>query len=213
MNYKIIIPARAGSKGFPRKNLKLFDYTASSIPKSVTDRVTVLTDDPDVAEKASSWGFNHVNRPDEVSNDTASTKSLVEWYNDNHNPEGSILILLYLTYPERAWTDVEFAISLFEASGKSSLLCRKDLELSPFLILKEEEGMRGSQLFYHNLYRRQDYPPCFEISHYICIVNPKSINKLNDNLYNSDTIYMKIDKETIDVDYKKDLDSINGLLR
>ena len=63
MNYRILIPARAGSKGFPRKNLKLFDYTASSIPKSFADRVTVLTDDPDIAEKAFSWGFNHVNRP------------------------------------------------------------------------------------------------------------------------------------------------------
>lgn len=211
MNYRIVIPARAGSKGFPRKNLKLFTYTAGRIPGDMSEKVDVLTDDPDVSKKAKIWGFNAIDRPESVSNDTASTKSLIEWYIDNHLKSDDILIVLYLTYPERTWTLVEQAISLFEEKGSTSLLCRKDPPTSPFLILKEEEDMRGSQLFYHNLYRRQDYPKCFEISHFICIVDPKTINKLNDNLYNTDTIFMEIGDNIVDVDYEKDLGNIDGL--
>ncbi len=213
---RILIPARRGSKGFPGKNIKLFEYTARTIPNSIKDKVTVLTDDPIISEMCEKWNFNCINRPEEVSNDTASTKSLIKWYIDHHTETEEIdlfspIIILYLTYPERTWKDVELALSLFVEKGVSSLLCKKDIEISPFLILKEEGKIHGSQLFYHNLYRRQDYPKCFEITHYVCILYPKIINKLNDNLYNRDTIYMKIDPKIVDVDFEKDLKRINGI--
>jgi CMP-N-acetylneuraminic acid synthetase len=213
---RIIIPARRGSKGFPGKNIKLFEYTANSIPDEFRKNVTVLTDDPIISEMSKRWNFECLDRPESVSNDTASTKSLIKWYIDHHIPseqmdQFSPLIVLYLTYPERAWNDVEKAISLFQINGTSSLLCKKDVEVYPFLILKEDGELHGSQLFYHNLYRRQDYPKCFEITHYVCILYPKVINKLNDNLYNRDTIYMKIDPKIVDVDSEKDFKRINGI--
>jgi CMP-N-acetylneuraminic acid synthetase len=73
-------------------------------------------------------------------------------------------------------------------------------------MLKSEPGNRGSQLFYHNLYRRQDYPECFEISHFISIFNSNELNRLNNNLYNNDTYFMEISKNAIDVVEQKDLD-------
>ena len=213
---RIIIPARRGSKGFPGKNIKLFEYTAKIIPEHLKNRVTVLTDDPDISNLCKEWKFECLDRPEHVSNDTASTKSLIKWYIDHHIPSEQIddfspILVLYLTYPERTWKDVESAISLFETRGKSSLLCKKEIQISPFLILKEEGDLRGSQLFYHNLYRRQDYPKCFELTHYICILNPNFINKLNSNLYDVETLYMKIDSKIVDVDSEKDFNRIDGI--
>ena len=210
---RILIPARKGSKGFPGKNLKLFEYTARIIPQDLIDRVTVLTDDPKIQNLCKKWNFKSLDRPDDVSNDTASTKSLIKWYIDHHISSDQIedfspILVLYLTYPERTWSDVNQAVSLFEEIGSTSLLCKKEIETTPFLILKEEEDFKGSQLFYHDLYRRQDYPKCFELSHYICILDPEHINKLNSNLYDRDTIFMKIDSSVIDVDFKKDLNSL-----
>ena len=207
---RIIIPARKGSKGFPDKNLKLFEYTAMTIPDEYSDRVTVLTDDHRIQEIAEIRGFKWIGRPSEVSNDTASTKSLVKWYIDSHDID-ELLVVLYLTYPERTWSDIEQAISLLKSSNSSSLLCKKEINSSPFLMLKEEGELHGSQLFYHDLYRRQDYPNCFEISHYIIIINSKFINKLNNNLYCRDTVFMSVSKNVIDVDYEKNLSDLNGI--
>jgi CMP-N-acetylneuraminic acid synthetase len=123
------------------------------------------------------------------------------------------LVVLYLTYPERTWDQIESAIEIYKKKKLKSLLCKKKIEITPFLILKEEEGNRGSQLFYHDLYRRQDYPTCFELSHFICIFKSKSINKLNQNLYYRDTYYLDISPDTIDVDTQKDLDKLNGDIR
>lgn len=207
---KIIIPARKGSKGLPGKNVKLFDYTIKSIPESFRMHVHVLTDDDRIVEKCKNWGIDWKDRPESVSNDTASTKSLINWYIQKFEPQETLLVL-YLTYPERTWEEIARAISLFRSSDAPSLLCKKSIETSPFLILKEEPGLHGSQLFFHDLYRRQDYPKCFEISHFICLINPKLINSLNNNLYSRDTIFMSIDEGIIDVDTEKDFKRLNGL--
>lgn len=76
-------------------------------------------------------------------------------------------------------------------------------------MLYELEDNKGKQLVNHNLFRRQDYPKCFELSHFICIIKTKEIKNLNENLYNDNTIYFPINN-VIDVDYQKDLEKYNG---
>ena len=70
------------------------------------------------------------------------------------------------------------------------------------------DGLRGEQVVRHNLYRRQDYPKCFEISHYMCAIKASEVNNLNKNLYNEDTFFYQIE-DKIDIDYKKDLEAYN----
>ena len=69
------------------------------------------------------------------------------------------------------------------------------------------DNNKGSQLVKHNLYRRQDYPAVFEISHYVCIFNVNELTNLNNNLYNDETFFFKID-DVVDVDTKTDLDGV-----
>lgn len=209
---KIIIPARKGSKGLRFKNRKLFRYTADSIPMGMYDDVYVLTDDSEIKEMAESYDFKVLSRPRRVSNDSASTKSLMEYAFENIELDNNdeTIVMLYLTYPNRTWSEIEEAVAIFARSGSSSLLCRKEIKTSPFLVLKEELNGKGSQLFYHDLYRRQDYPKCFEISHYISIFRASSLRDLNNNLYNSNTYFLKVDKEILDIDSKKDFDRLNG---
>ena len=68
-----------------------------------------------------------------------------------------------------------------------------------------EEGDKGKQIIEHNLYRRQDYPECFELSHFICIFRANELESLNKNLYNSNTTFYKV-KRPVDVATKKDLE-------
>ncbi len=206
----IAIPARKGSKGLPFKNRKLFKYTADIIPIDMADLVYVITDDMEIATMAESYNFNVVIRPNEISTDETSIKEVMQYFVKETNiGEYADVVMLYLTYPERTWEDVMKARKFVWDNNAHSMLCKKELDTSPFLMMKEEDNNKGSQLFYHDLYRRQDYPKCFEISHFISIFRPSVLNKLNDNLYHRDTMFMEIQNNIIDVDTQQDLDKLD----
>jgi CMP-N-acetylneuraminic acid synthetase len=198
---KILIPARMGSKGFPKKNRILFDYTARIIPKDFIKNTVVSTDDPEIVKMAESYNFLVHHRSEELSRDETSTKEVVESFLKQEiiDDNSKLTALLYLTYPQRKWDDVVRAKELIDSSKSKSLLCAFDIEAHPFLMAFEMPGHRGKQLYKHNLYRRQDYPKCFEISHFVCMFYDDEVKNLNNNLYNEDTYFMKCNKK-VDVD-------------
>ena len=113
---------------------------------------------------------------------------------------------MYLTYPERTWADIQKLVEYYHNNTQnSSILCKKQITSHPYLMMYELQDNKGKQLIKHDFYRRQDYPSCFEISHFIAIFNSDIVEQLNNNLYNDNTIYYSIDN-VIDVDYQKDLE-------
>jgi len=206
----IVIPAREGSKGLPHKNRKLFKYTADIIPSDLVSSTYVFSDDTEIIQSGIDRGFNIASRPKYTASDNISTKESIEFFIKSNNIEDELVVMLYLTYPERTWDDVNAAINMINDNITArSLLCKKQIKTSPFLILKEEGKHNGSQLFPHDLYRRQDYPKCFEISHYICIFKSSKINNLNNNMYDSSTVFIDINTNIIDIDTEKDLDLLH----
>ena len=206
---KLLIPARRNSKGLPFKNRLLFEHTIDTIPTEYFKDLLISTDDEVLIEKCKSIGLNVSVRPDNLSLDETSTKDVIQYHIDNNDINfGDTVIMLYLTYPERTWSDIKNAYTFFIEQGAKSLLCKKDIKSThPCLYMFDIIGNKGAQLVKHNLYRRQDYPAVFEISHYVCIFNVNELTKLNNNLYNDDTFFFKID-DVIDVDTKIDLDGL-----
>jgi CMP-N-acetylneuraminic acid synthetase len=199
-DFTFIIPAREGSKGLPHKNRALMDYTLSSMPSDIKAKIIIATDDEYIKDKYSDYRIYE--RTKESSVDTASTKYLMQEIIDN--VETNNIILLYLTYPERTFREILSAVEFYKKHDAYSLLCSKSLSITPFLMLYEN-GINGEQVIKHDLYRRQDYRKCFELSHYVCIFDKRAINKLNNNLYNKDTVYYPI-HSVIDVDTKNDME-------
>jgi CMP-N,N'-diacetyllegionaminic acid synthase len=77
----IVIPARGGSKGIPRKNLievggkPLLAWSIQSAKNCTSPNVTaVSTDDPEIGGLASVLGAHFVERPDQLATDTSSTE-------------------------------------------------------------------------------------------------------------------------------------------
>ena len=213
---KIIIPARHGSKGFPLKNRKLLKYTLDSIPVEKLEKVWITTDDPIISAASRDYGVNIIRRPDELGEDSTSIRDvLVHAIKEIGAQRDELIIMLYLTYPERTWEEVESAINFFLTHYQSgltdSMLCRKEIKSNPYLCLQEHGvgGIFGKQIVQHDLYRRQDYPSCFEISHYISIFKAGTLTKLNQNLYCDTTVFYPID-DVIDVDFEKNLLEFNG---
>lgn len=79
-----IIPARGGSKGVPRKNLRrvggvplVARAIAAAGRSGAVDRIVVSTDDDEIAAVAREWGADVVERPADLAGDTASSESAV----------------------------------------------------------------------------------------------------------------------------------------
>ena len=193
---KIIIPARRGSKGFPFKNRKLFDETARTLIEC-RENVTVFSNDEVIEQKTKTYGFDFLRESNLIAGDNVSPKEfMTEAIRGMDRDE--IVIMLYLTYPQRNKSDITRAWEFFAKNNSNSMLCSKKIFVSPYLMIKD-----GKQVMKHNLYRRQDYPECSEISHFICIFRVSELPRLNLNMYNENTLFMPI-RTVIDVDTEKD---------
>lgn len=80
-----VIPARGGSKGIPRKNIKmiagkpLIAWTIDAAKKSrLMDDFVVSTEDREIANIAKKYGAKIINRPAELATDEATTISVLQ---------------------------------------------------------------------------------------------------------------------------------------
>ena len=205
-NATIIIPARKGSKGFPKKNRLLFDFTAKEIPAHLSDRVVVTSDDEEILGRAETYNFRIIERSEELSQDDTSLWFVIKDVVDQLNitPDHD-LITLYPTYPQRTWVQVEDIYKFYKKENARSLLCRKDLHNHPYMCFYKE-GFKGKKIVKHNLCRRQEYPECFEASHYVVITKANVLDSLDKNLYFEDTHFYHIENSILDIDYLEDFE-------
>ena len=104
----LIIPARGGSKGISRKNLKtvngisLVERSLRTALKSKVDQIIVSTDDKEISEIVVKYGVTLHNRSVENSGDSASTESVIleviETFESNW-PSNSTVGFIQVTSP------------------------------------------------------------------------------------------------------------------
>ena len=119
-----IIPARGGSKGIPRKNIKLFAgypliaYSiAAGLQSELTTRVIVSTDDEEIAEVARKWGAQTpFLRPAEFAADNTLDLPVFQhaltWLKEHENYVPDVVVQLRPTSPARPRTLVDDAVRL-----------------------------------------------------------------------------------------------------
>ena len=198
-----IIPARKNSKGFRHKNRFLFE----KLPKELIGENVIVTSDDEVIEQMNreTYSFEFLKRPDNLAKDTTSIKPVLQDVVSKYNLQSNDnLVVLYLTYPERTFDDIQKIISYYKFHDAKSLLCREPLDQHPYLCFYED-GINGKRIVDHNMYRRQDYPKCFFGSHFVAIVNVGFLDKVDLNLHNKETIFYDLGEHKIDVDNKNDL--------
>tara|TARA_R110000824_G_scaffold401421_2_gene612078 strand:- start:1990 stop:2631 length:642 start_codon:yes stop_codon:yes gene_type:complete len=204
---KFIIPAREGSKGMPHKNRTLVPIVINSIPKEHHEDVILTTDDEALIESVSDKKVQIRKRPKELASDKTSMKAVIlDVVGACLVAEDDLLVVLYPTYPERTYKEINAALKFFHEHNLDSMLCKKEIKTHPFMCMVEKDDIYASELIKHPFYRRQDYPKCFEVCHYIIIMHTKEIKKLNNVLLNKKTGFHTI-KNKIDVDYKKDYEN------
>jgi CMP-N,N'-diacetyllegionaminic acid synthase len=123
----IVIPARGGSKGIPRKNIMDFcgkPLIAWSIEQGLVTGlpVYVSTEDIEISLVAKEFGAEVIPRPAELATDEAGMNDVLKHAREYLDVTGPI-VLLQPTSPLRLPGDIENAIEKFNESGDKYLVC------------------------------------------------------------------------------------------
>lgn len=114
MNTWFIIPARKGSKGLPFKNRLLFAHTVNSIPQKMRSAVIISTDDKTMMKRGIAANCKVLDRSSHLATDEASTRDvLIDVATNYRMADDDIIVLLYLTFPERTYNDIQMLVSFF----------------------------------------------------------------------------------------------------
>lgn len=152
-NILIIIPARGGSKGVPRKNIKelggkpLIAYTIeAALGSSHSSNIIVSTDDEEIADTALQYGAQvPFLRPSEFSTDTAKAisvaKHALEFMEIRDKKQYEIIVYLEPPSPFRIAEDIDNSIELFIKKNPGSVVSvYKANQFHPVLMKKIEGG-------------------------------------------------------------------------
>ncbi len=123
-----IIPARGGSKGIPKKNIKLLGgrpliaYTIDAALGSSLDRVIVSTDCPEIAAASSSCGAEVMMRPAELAEDSTPTLPVLQDVLRRTGGSFDAVMTLQPTSPFRTAAHINEAIEIFRADSEADSL-------------------------------------------------------------------------------------------
>jgi CMP-N,N'-diacetyllegionaminic acid synthase len=178
----VVIPARGGSKGVPRKNIKilngkpLIQYTIEAARGVFPDsQICVSTDDQEIKTVVENMGLSvPFLRPEHLASDTADTYEVllhaVEFYeNKGYYPD--TLILLQATSPFRTAQHLQESLTLYNTTCEM-VVSVKETKSNPYYVLREESEQ--GWLFKSkegNFIRRQDCPNVYELNGAIYIIN------------------------------------------
>lgn len=207
----VIIPARGGSKGVPRKNIKLLNnkplihYTLEIARGLFKDnQICITTDDKEIKMVVEETGIEvPFLRPEKLARDDSGTQEVmlhaIEYYeNKGYYPD--TLILLQPTSPFRKENHLKEALKLY--SNKIDMVVSvKETKSNPYYILFEENNdgylikTKKSKFI-----RRQDCPKVWELNGAIYIINIASLKNQNLNLFKKSIKYEMDDFSSHDID-------------
>ena|ERR1017187_10049409 len=224
-----IIPARKGSKGIPGKNMidlggrPLLDYTLAMAESCrQLDRIILTTNMPDAID----WATQHYRRietpfvrPEHLAGSSASPVEVVlhaiDYLEERETLPVKVIVLLQPTCPFRRLSEVEEAISLFQANNLDSLIGVSRVWHHPSdYIYRNPENMAEFKYVFResNWKQRQDFPEVLFMTGALYICRAEYLRSTH-GFYDQQSHLFKMAEETmIDIDSPFDLTLARGLL-
>lgn len=123
-----IIPARGGSKGIPRKNIKLLNgkpliaYTIEAALASNLYRVIVSTDCEEIANISKEYGAEVMMRPSHLAEDKTPTLPVLQNVISKLDKKFDAVMTLQPTSPLRTIEDINKSIEIFSSDKEADSL-------------------------------------------------------------------------------------------
>ncbi len=212
MRSLVIIPARGGSKGIPRKNIKelngkpLICHTIDVARGIAPDAdICVSTDDAEIVKTVEDYGLKvPFIRPAYLATDTMGTYDVLlhalNFYEEKGEKHDNI-ILLQCTSPFRTIEDVKGALELYNPEV-DMVVSVKESAANPYYNCFEEDGdgylkiSKGDGSFV----RRQDVPKAWEYNGAVYVINPESLKKQPISKFEKKVKYVMDNLHSLDLD-------------
>lgn len=206
-----IIPARGGSKGVPRKNIKkinqipLLAYPIMAAQRSkFISEVYVSTDDEEIKDVALRYDAEVIDRPSEFAQDDSLDIDVMRHAVEHLNHHVDDIVHLRATTPMVDWEILDDAIDYFlQNTDCTSLRSAHEAPETAYKSFKKDDtywsGLFNDELDgdYYNL-PRQSLPKTYNPNGYVDIIRPKHF-MYDDNLH-GDKMLAYITPFTHDVD-------------
>ena len=220
MEILAVIPARGGSKGIPRKNLRLvagIPLVAHSIRHAraadAVTRVVVSTDDAEIAAVSQEFGAEVVMRPAAIAGDTATSESalmhvLETLARDGYQPD--LVVFLQATSPVRGARDIDDAVATLLSEDADSLLsvCR----VEGFVWRIERGALSSFSYDYRQRARRQDAPEDLIENGSIYVFRPELLRETGNRLGGTIAVLRQHPLHSFQVDEPEDLAVVEQIL-
>lgn len=220
-----LIPARGGSKGVPKKNIKLLgklpliQYTINSAKESVfLTEIVISTDDEEIAIAAEVAGYKPpFTRPAEFAQDTSTSLEVVQHaiaFFESQQIFFDAVCLLQPTNPFREKGSIDIAIQKFIASGADCLVSVLPIphEYNPHWAFEEKGGLlriaTGEETI---IPRRQELPKTFHRDGSIYISKTAVLKK--GSFYGKSIAYIESNPEFhVNIDTMEDWENAERIL-
>jgi N-acylneuraminate cytidylyltransferase len=224
-----IIPARGGSKGLPRKNLRLLAgypllawTIAAGRAAAQVDTVLVSTDDADIADVARRFGADvPFLRPAELARDDTPDLPVFEhalrWLERERGWVPELVVQLRPTSPFRPLGMVDQTVSLLRARpGADSVRTVTHPAQTPFKMWRHDGGLLAPLLgsFEEELFNapRQRLPPVFWQTGHVDVTRPATILEKRTMTGRRIVPYVVDPRYAVDIDTLEQLELAEWLL-
>jgi len=212
-----LIPARGGSKGLPRKNIRMFSgdpLIGRSIKQAKAskylDRIVVSTDDREIAGIAERYGAEvPFLRPGELATDSAKAIDVIFHALDCIEKSGDrfdLLVLLQATSPLREAADIDRAIELLYSKEAKAVVSVCAAEHHPYWMMTLsmngalESGLKPDA---QNM-NRQELPEYFLVNGAVYAVVPNYLRENNGFMGKETFAYEMPPERSVDIDNELD---------
>ncbi|PIE49105.1 MAG: acylneuraminate cytidylyltransferase [Flavobacteriales bacterium] len=224
-----LIPARGGSKGIPRKNIKLLNgkpllqYTTEvALQSKLLSKVIISSDDDEIIRIGKKMGVEvPFKRPNLLANDNSPTLPVIQhalhFFKDKYNEEFDAVCLLQVTTPFRSVEFLDNAIQKFIKSNTDSLISVQKVPhtYNPHWVFVENHlnNLMIATGDKEIIARRQELPEAFHRDGSIYITKTKVLLD-NNSLYGDSISYIESPKELyVNIDTEKDWEKAESIVK
>lgn len=216
-----LIPARGGSKGVPRKNIRdvagkpLIAWTIEEARKSkYIDRLILSSEDADIIKVAREWGCDvPFVRPQNLADDTTPGIDPVLHALDIL-PGYDIVVLLQPTSPLRSVADIDNCIEQCVALKACSCVSVCEADKSPYWMFRLDESRRMTPVIdsVSRDSRRQELPKVYALNGAVYVSRAKCLQENKTFVTGKTVAYIMPKERSIDIDTEIDLICLQAII-
>jgi len=209
-----IIPARGGSKGVPRKNIRLLAsrpliaWTISEAKNSkYIDRLILSTEDEEIAKVAREYGCEvPFKRPVELAqDDTPGIEPVIHAINTLEE-KYDFVVLLQPTSPLRTAEDIDGCIQHCIMTESPACVSLTETRQSPYWMYQLDADMKLKSFIQNGetIYRRQDLPKVYALNGAVYVAKTGFILENSSFLTEATVGYIMSAEHSVDIDTELD---------